>query len=164
MDEVFRDILVFFWQMYFPHYRVLLQRMASGQEAMSLEQHLRFVQGNWFAAVLAMRFLEAHYSRFPQWNALWLRTQLEYLGKTTVQVAQEYKVPLWQVRLAAWWHNLAPERGWRGFLWALGLHKHPVPRPANTTAVEEQTSFAEDVFVRLRGGKVFVPVQEVLEG
>jgi hypothetical protein len=162
MDEVFRDILVFFWQMYFPHYRVLLQRMASGQEAMSLEQHLQFVQGNWFAAVLAMRFLEAHYSRFPQWNSLWLRTQLEYLGKTTVQVAQEYRLPLWQVRLAAWWHKLAPERGWRGLLWALGLYKPPVKIKSPEVAVEEQTSFADEVYVRPRGARLFVPAREVL--
>jgi hypothetical protein len=162
MDEVFRDILVFFWQMYFPHYRVLLQRMASGQEAMSLEQHLQFVQGNWFAAVLALRFLEAHYSRFPQWNSLWLRTQLEYLGKTTVQVAQEYRLSLWQVRLAAWWHKLAPERGWRGFLWALGLYKPPVKIESSAVAVEEQTSLADEVYVRPRGARLFVPAGEVL--
>jgi hypothetical protein len=162
MDEVFRDILVFFWQMYFPHYRVLLHRMASGQEAMSLEQHLQFVQGNWFAAVLALRFLEAHYSRFPHWNSLWLRTQLEYLGKTTVQVAQEYKLPLWQVRLAAWWHKLAPERGWRGFLWALGMYKPPVKIESPAVTVEEQTSFADEVYVRPRGARLFVPAGEVL--
>jgi hypothetical protein len=162
MDEVYRDILVFFWQMYFPHYRVLLQRMASGQEAMSLEQHLQCVQGNWFAAVLALRFIEAHYSRFPQWNALWLRTQLEYLGKTTVQVAQEYKLPLWQVRLAAWWHKLAPVRGWRGFLWALGLYKPPVRIESPAAMVEEQTSFADEVYVRPRGARLFVPAGDVL--
>lgn len=161
-DTVYREILVLLWQQYFPHYRVLLRRMAEGRESMSLETHLQYVQGNWFAAMLAHKFVEAHLSRRPHWNGLWLGVQMNQLGKSCESIAAEYALNLIGVRLSALLHGYAPAGGWRGLLWVLGLYRPRRVAAAKFPEIDEQVPFEDWICVRPRGSGIFVPVEALL--
>lgn len=162
-DEIFRDVLIYLWQRYFPHYRVMLRRMAEGQEGLPLETHMQYIQGTWYAPFLAYEFVRANRSRWAFLNKLWLGLQLSM--KEYTHIAQEYRIPLVALRFAMAWHNLAPVSGWRKWLWAVGL-LHPAPSSPQgklpSVEIADHIAWEETLFVRLQESHIFKPLECVI--
>lgn len=162
-DELFRDVLIYLWQRYFPHYRVMLRRMAEGQEGLPLETHLQYIQGTWYAPFLAYEFVRANRSRWAFLNKLWLWLQLSM--KEYTAIAREYRIPLVALRFAMAWHNLAPVSGWRKWLWVIGLVRHAVPAPQGKlppVEIVDHIAWEETLFVRLQESPIFKPLECVI--